>query len=215
MKVTILCDQLDSFFLNYIDRVIQLVLEEGHEITFVNDVSNLIKGDILFLAAAKSILNDDQISLNKYNVVIHPSKLPHYRGSGVLAWSILDGANSVWVSSFIATKVIDGGPILLQTEKTLNGDELNNELRSIQAEMYIFHILDFLRNPREKGIPTTGKSSKIYRRRTPKDSELDIDLSIAEQFNILRVVDNERYPAYFEFQGNKYVIKITKEISME
>jgi hypothetical protein len=39
---------------------------------------------------------------------------------------------------------------------------------------------------------------------------LNLDLTLREQFNLLRVVDNERYPAYFELNGIKYVIKINK-----
>lgn len=32
-----------------------------------------------------------------------------------------------------------------------------------------------------------------------------------EQFNLLRVKDNERYPAWFELQGQRYVVKIGKQ----
>ena len=51
----------------------------------------------------------------------------------------------------------------------------------------------------------------FYRKRTPSDSCLDINKSINEQFNLLRVVDNERYPAFFKKNNIKYVVKIYKE----
>ena len=35
--------------------------------------------------------------------------------------------------------------------------------------------------------------------------------SIDEQFNLLRVCDNERYPAFFYKDGVKYILKINKE----
>lgn len=34
--------------------------------------------------------------------------------------------------------------------------------------------------------------------------------TIREQFNFLRVVDNERYPVYFELNGMQFVLKIEK-----
>ena len=51
-------------------------------------------------------------------------------------------------------------------------------------------------------------SETIYPKRTPKDSELDINKSIKEQFNLFRIVDNEKYPAFFEIDGIKYVLNI-------
>jgi len=37
------------------------------------------------------------------------------------------------------------------------------------------------------------------------------DKTIREQMNLLRVVDNERYPAFFEWQGNRYYLAIWRE----
>ena len=53
----------------------------------------------------------------------------------------------------------------------------------------------------------------FYRRRLKSDSELDIHKSIKDQFNLLRIADNEKYPAFFVLNGNKYLLKIYKEIN--
>jgi hypothetical protein len=58
-----------------------------------------------------------------------------------------------------------------------------------------------------KGIAQTGEPS-FYKKRTPGDSRLDPQKSLAEQFNLLRVVDNDRYPAFFEWNGRRYNLKI-------
>ena len=58
------------------------------------------------------------------------------------------------------------------------------------------------------GKPQVGDDT-FYPKRTPKESELDIDKSIISQFNLLRVVDNERYPAYFHINNKKYIRIIT------
>ena len=50
----------------------------------------------------------------------------------------------------------------------------------------------------------------FYSKRNKKSNELDVNKSIEEQFNLLRVVDNERYPAHFNLNGHTYVLKIEK-----
>lgn len=47
-----------------------------------------------------------------------------------------------------------------------------------------------------------GKES-FYPKRSPKDSELDINKSLNEQFNLLRIASNEDFPAFFYKDGKK------------
>ena len=42
------------------------------------------------------------------------------------------------------------------------------------------------------------------------DSELDINKSINSQFNLLRICDNKRYPAFFRKHGFTYKLQIEK-----
>ena len=55
--------------------------------------------------------------------------------------------------------------------------------------------------------PQHGEASH-YRRRRPADSQLDPERSLAEQVNLLRVVDNHRYPAFFHWRGRSYVLEV-------
>jgi len=50
----------------------------------------------------------------------------------------------------------------------------------------------------------------FYLRRRPEDSRLDPDKTIREQFNLLRVVDNEKYPAFFDLHGQRFLLKVEK-----
>jgi len=59
------------------------------------------------------------------------------------------------------------------------------------------------------GVPQTGDPT-FYPRRRSKDSELDVTEPLATQFNLLRVVDNDRYPAWFDYQGIRYLLKIER-----
>ena len=51
----------------------------------------------------------------------------------------------------------------------------------------------------------------FYPKRGPKDSELDVNKTIKEQFNLLRTTDNKAYPAFFEMKGETYILKIEKQ----
>ena len=48
-------------------------------------------------------------------------------------------------------------------------------------------------------------------KRNLKDSELDIKKSIEENFNLLRIGNNEKWPSFFNYKGKKYIIKIYEE----
>ena len=50
-----------------------------------------------------------------------------------------------------------------------------------------------------------------YSRRQPTDSQLDPERSLAEQFNLLRVVDNESYPAFFHWGGRRYSVQVRSD----
>ena len=65
------------------------------------------------------------------------------------------------------------------------------------------NIHSIKKNPQE-GEPT------YYPRRKSEDSELDINKTISEQFDLMRVADNERYPSFFNFRGHCYKITIDK-----
>ena len=63
--------------------------------------------------------------------------------------------------------------------------------------------------PNVEGMPQKGNST-YFRKRTQDDSEMDLNKTLGEQFNLLRVCDNERYPAFFIKNGVKYFLKIYK-----
>ena len=63
--------------------------------------------------------------------------------------------------------------------------------------------------PKIRGTSQFGKPS-FNEKRNSNHSELDINKSIKDQFNLMRISDNEKYPAFFNFRNNKYILKIYK-----
>lgn len=168
-------------------------------------------GWINFLLGLTKRLPNSILTLHKHNLVIHESDLPQGKGFSPMSWQILEGKNSIPFCLFEATEEIDSGPIWLKETVQLNGSELASEWRDIQGKVTIELCLRFIDEyPSLKPLAQKGKGS-FYSRRLAKDSKLDVNKTIYEQFNLLRIVDNERYPAFFEINGNKYYLNIYKE----
>ena len=55
--------------------------------------------------------------------------------------------------------------------------------------------------------PQIGAES-CYGRRRPEDSRMDPARPLQEQFPLLQVVDNEAYPAFFEWKGRRFRIRV-------
>ena len=51
----------------------------------------------------------------------------------------------------------------------------------------------------------------FFARRKPEDSELSIDKTIREQFNLIRISNNEQWPSFFYHHNTKYLLKIYKD----
>ena len=84
-------------------------------------------------------------------------------------------------------------------------------IRKKQANTTYELILRLLKKyPEIEKKPQSGNST-FYRKRTPSDSELDIDKTIKEQFLLLRTCNNSSWPAYFYYRGAKYLLKIYKQ----
>lgn len=208
MKVQILIDNPDSWMINYVVKWLGHQKKSFENFTVLNNPQDVTEGDILILLSCEKKF--EQLQLNKYNLVAHESDLPKGRGMSPLTWQILEGKNEIIVSLLEATSEIDAGLVYLKTKIKLNGTELIDDLRKLQARATFFLIEEFLKNyPNNIGIVQIGTPT-FYSRRKIIDSKLNVSKSIIDQFNLLRVVDNERYPAWFEYLGETYEIKINR-----
>ena len=164
---------------------------------------------ILFILSYHKIIESKYLDKHKQNIVIHASKLPRGKGWAPMFWQILEGKNKIPFTMFEASSGVDDGDIYMQKELSLTGYELNKELREKQAKFTIDMCLEFINNYEKYKTPKkqTGKES-FYPKRDKKDSKLDINKTLKEQFNLLRIVDNDDYPAFFELDGHRYTLKI-------
>lgn len=209
MKVQVLVDNPNSWIIPHAEKLVNFLKKAGHECNLIHKHAEVVEGDILCLLGCEKIFK--ALNKNKHNLVVHESDLPKGKGWSPLTWQILEGKNEIPITLFEAEDGVDSGVIYFQDVIHLEGNELNDEIKNKQGEATNDLIIKFINSyPNVAGKEQKGKEY-FYPKRTPKDSELDIHKSIEEQFNLLRVCDNERYPAWFVYQGKKYVIKIYAE----
>ncbi len=186
-------------------------LNKKFKVKITTKLKDLKNFDVVIILGYTRIINPNLLSTNNLNIVIHPSKLPLDKGFAPIAYQVLKNKKNFYISIIRLEKKVDSGDIILQKKIKLNGSELSNELREMQALETINILKKFLKNyPLIKFKKQIGKSN-FNKRRTKKDSEININKSIKSQFNLLRVCDNEKYPAFFKYRKNKYLIKIYKE----
>jgi methionyl-tRNA formyltransferase len=123
-------------------------------------------------------------------------------------WAILGGANELVVTLLDARDPVDSGDIWSQRRITLRGGELYDEINAalFDAEIDLMNWA-IVNCDRSRPRPQSGEPS-FFRRRTAEDSRIDPDRSVAEQFDLLRVADPDRYPAFLEYRGRRYKISI-------
>lgn len=210
MKITILTDNPNSWILPYVEELKQQ-LGNIHDITHVFKTSDIVGGDIMLVLSCEKILKSEYLKLHKSNIVVHPSKVPLGKGWSPLAWQILEGSNNIPVSLFEAVESVDAGDVYIIDYIKLEGHELNDEIKHQQGLVTMKMVTKYIDEFESMtGIPQSGDET-FYPRRRQKENELDINKTILDQFNLLRVVDNERYPAHFYFKDKKYILKIYKD----
>lgn len=211
MKISILCSDPNHPVINSLHGWINEISLKGHQVSLAFDKSDLPGGDILFLVSFGQMIRDTERNKYKTTLVLHASDLPKGRGWSPYIWSILAGAEQITVSLLEANEPVDSGAIWLKTSFVLEGHELLPEIyaKLFDAEL---NLMTQAVDKFDSIVPTQQKADPgpYMNKRTPADSRLDPYKTIAEQFNLLRVVDSERYPAFFDYKGKRYLIKVEK-----
>ena len=145
-------------------------------------------------------------------MVPHESDLPKGKGMSPLSWQILEGKSKINFSLIEADINIDNGKTYYKKKVNIPKNILFKKIKKIQFNKNIKLIIKFLRYyDKNKTFPNSViyRVSQVIKKRYPKDSELNINKSIKEQFNLLRIADPENYPSFYK-NGKKYILKISK-----
>lgn len=202
----------NSWFAKYAEELIEDLKSMKYSCKIIYSHEEVEEISIAFYLSYQKIVPYEFIKKTHQSLVVHASDLPQGKGFSPWVWQILEGKNDIPVCLFQMNEGLDTGNIFQKKLLHLRGDELLEEIRISLAKLIKQMVLDYLqKNEAPISVSQVGEST-FYRRRNSLDSELDISKSIAEQFNLLRVVDNNNYPAYFLHFGKKYVLKIEEKI---
>ena len=212
MRITIVCTDRDHPVFPHLQRWCES-RRSGHDITLTDAVDGLPGGDLLFLISCARIIGSAVRAAYSHTLVIHASDLPEGRGWSPIVWQLLEGRSEIAVTLLTAEEPVDSGDIWAKRWLHFEGHELADEINSalFLAEL---ELMDFALEECKQIRPQPQDSSRasMYPRRGPDDSRLDPERSIAAQFDLLRVADPERYPAFFDLRGHRYEITIRKKV---
>ena len=212
MNITILVSSIEHPVNSYLEL---WASKNGNKnnIEIVFSKNDLVGGDLLFLiSCSEIILKADREKFSKA-LVLHASDLPKGRGWSPHIWDIIHGAKKITLSLLEAEDKVDSGDIWQKTMITVPETALHDEINKLifEAEMALmdYAVKNFNEVVPLKQKPLDPEGSEGYwRKRTPEDSEIDIHKSIDEQFDLIRVSDPDRFPAFFVKNGKKFKLKV-------
>ncbi|OGQ99682.1 MAG: UDP-glucuronic acid dehydrogenase [Deltaproteobacteria bacterium RIFOXYD12_FULL_55_16] len=211
MKISILCTDPGHPVVKSLKGWVADMSSRGHSAALFYDKADLPGGDVLFLVSCSQMIRDPERKKYKAALVLHASDLPKGRGWSPHVWSILHGSDRITVSLLEAVEPVDSGVIWLKTEFRLEGHEL---LLEINEKLFAAELLLMTQAVEQFGaiipVQQLGDPGAYLPKRSPADSRLDPHKTIAEQFDLLRVVDSQRYPAFLDYRGKRYLLRIEK-----
>ena len=212
MRVSIICSNVSHPIIPYLEAWKKEQQNSGSRVEIVSESTHLGSGDILFLVSCSEKITHELRRRIKHTLVLHASDLPKGRGWSPYIWDILSGRYEIILSLIEAEDQIDTGKIWKKVRIPVPNHFLWNEINHALFEgeiglmnWAVAHSENVVPIEQDKNIQPT-----YWPKRTVQDSCLDISKTIAEQFDLLRVCDPHRYPAFFEINGQKYKLILEK-----
>lgn len=211
MKITVLCTDPAHPVNAYLEGWVRNI-GDLHTIDLVRSRSQLSEGDFLFLVSCAEIITSEHRKKYRHTLVLHASDLPRGRGWSPHVWDVVNGAEFITLTLLEAEDKVDSGRLWLKRSipvaKTALWHEVNQELFQAEIELMneaVERYDEIKPYPQREDIEST-----YYPKRTPSDSEIDPYKPISDQFDLIRMCDPQRYPAWFDYLGQKYKIILEK-----
>jgi methionyl-tRNA formyltransferase len=213
LKVSIVCSDPSHPVNGYLSAWVRRHSQQ-HDIELVNDKDDLTGGDILFLVSCAEILSANDRAHYGVSLVLHASDLPRGRGWSPHIWELAAGAPHITLSLLEADDLVDSGRIWHKVQvsvpPTALWDEINHLL--FTAELQLMDLALSSHGRIKPQAQPEDVEPTYYRQRTPQDSRIDPKQSLANQFDLIRVCDPHRFPAFFEYGGQRFALRLEKII---
>lgn len=190
-------------------------VENNFQFVEKDSISNILSEldfDCLITLGWRYILDISNINKDKLLVNVHPAILPEYRGYHPVPHVIINEEKEHGITAHLLTKDVDDGEIISQFKFDINEFSTLKSLQNIvNNHMYKFLddlLLDIENDDYSLSDNSSSKSKIVAKRRTPQDSEVDIDASLYEVFKRVKASDKDRFPAFFKINGEKVFIEM-------
>ena len=203
----ILLDPRNNWIKSYLE-------DSSLEIDILYDFDKTQRFEVCFVLGYTKILDFNKLYPKCFYVTIHESDLPLGKGFSPIQWQILNDKKNINVCLIEIAKEVDSGDILLRDVIKFDGTELYDEIRFKQAKASISLIRKFIEEYPNFSREEQSGDESFFKFRNKESSNLDINKSIVDQFNLLRICNNEEWPAFFKYKGEKYIVKIFKESNL-
>ena len=141
------------------------------------------------------------IYTNYQCVGFHSTPLPYGRGGSPVQNMIARGFKKTKICAIKITEKIDGGPIFLKRNMSLNGsgEQIMLRMNKIILKMIKFYLKKLPKPKKQIGIVT------YFKRRNPNQSKMLFTKRIDQIYDHIRMLDIQGYPKAFTKQ-KKYTI---------
>ena len=165
----------------------------------------------LLSAGYPFLLDAVQLGIVDHNINVHPTLLPRYRGAAT-GWHVLAfGEKEGGVTVHRIDAGTDTGPILAQVRVPLTPfDTLRSQSRkndAVEPEAVRRALMRICAG--DAGDSQLEEAAISFNeRRTAVDSKVDPNRSINDLYNFIRACDPDRFPAFFEVEGQRVGIRL-------
>lgn len=182
----------------------------------VAETLQALEYDVLLSCGFSYIINEVAINTAKIMALnVHPTLLPKYRGYRSGPYIVINGEKQSGITIHELTEEMDRGDILAQQSFEVTPFDTTKSVFRKACELEPPIILEVLQNLQQnniKRIPQDESEATEYNYiRTPKDSLIDIEKPLKELYNAIRACDYKDYPAHFYIDGEKVLIRLTRE----
>lgn len=152
-----------------------------------------LKPDLIVVAAYRRIIISEILTIPEFGCInIHPSLLPHYRGSSPIASAILQGDDVTGITIMVMDKGMDTGPTLTQRTVSIAAEDttgsLTTKLAQVGAQLLIETLPGWL-GGEIKPQPQDGSRATYTKVIAKEDGKMDWALTALELWRRVRAYD--------------------------
>ena len=196
-------DIYDKLFKNHQNGEVFIIRrKEDYSEEFVKTLNP----DIILFYGWSWIISETIVNTYKC-IMLHPSKLPKYRGGSPIQNQIIDGEIESAVTLFLMNTNLDAGPILFQKMMTLDGHII--DIFSRITKLGYEGTMKLLANP-IVGVKQKDADATYCKRREKSQSEVTLDELATKPadylYNKIRMLEDPYPNAFFVANDGKKIL---------